>query len=79
MELARQQSMGRNVSRFPVTSLANCMADLGHDWVDVLKIDIEGAEWSVLKALLETGKALPFTQLQVRGFPGVHLCLLNTL
>ena len=68
MEVAREQSMGRNISSFPVSSLANFMAELGHDWVDVLKIDIEGAEWSVLKGLLKSGEVLPFTQLQVRDF-----------
>ena len=67
LELAMAyQSMGKNISRFPVDSLGNIMAELGHDWVDVLKIDIEGGEWSVLKALLDTGRVLPFTQLQVR-------------
>ena len=58
--------MGKNSTSLPVNSLTNFMAELGHDWVDVLKIDIEGAEWPVLKALLKTGKVLPFTQLQVR-------------
>ena len=76
MEVASPyQIMGRNMTRFPVTSLAKIMADLGHDWVDVLKIDIEGAEWAVLKALLKTGAVLPFTQLQVRA---CHLWPLHT-
>jgi hypothetical protein len=39
--------------------------ELGHNWVDVLKIDIEGAEWEVLDNLLNQTGTLPFTQLQV--------------
>jgi hypothetical protein len=31
------------------------MKDLGHEWVDVLKMDIEGGEWQVLKGLLAQG------------------------
>lgn len=41
------------------------MQELGHDWVDVLKIDIEGAEWEVLDSILRTPGIAPFTQLQV--------------
>jgi FkbM family methyltransferase len=38
-----------------VDSLAGIMAAHGHDHVDLLKLDIEGAESTVLRALLETG------------------------
>lgn len=41
------------------------MQELGHDWVDVLKIDIEGAEWEVLDSILRSPGIAPFTQLQV--------------
>jgi FkbM family methyltransferase len=33
--------------------LKNIMQDLGHDHIDLLKIDIEGAEYAVLESLLE--------------------------
>ena len=59
------RTMSRNVTKFPVDTLDNLMQDIGHDWIDVLKVDIEGAEWPMLKALLDSGKVLPFTQLQV--------------
>lgn len=37
---------------FPVRRIATLMADLGHDRLDVLKLDIEGFEYSVLDDLL---------------------------
>ena len=36
----------------PVRSLASAMAETGHDRIDILKLDIEGAEYEVLDALL---------------------------
>jgi FkbM family methyltransferase len=37
----------------PVRRLKNAMNDLGHDRLDLLKLDIEGAEYAVLDSLLE--------------------------
>jgi FkbM family methyltransferase len=42
-----------------VDSLASLMAARGHDHVDLLKVDIEGAESTVLPDLLETGLRPP--------------------
>ncbi len=42
-----------------VDTLAGIMAALGHDRVDLLKVDIEGAESLVLPALLRTGPHPP--------------------
>jgi len=39
----------------PTKKLSTIMKDLGHEWVDVLKMDIEGGEWQVLKGLLAQG------------------------
>ena len=36
----------------PVMRLGSIMASLGHGFVDVLKIDVEGAEWPVLEQLV---------------------------
>ena len=47
-------------------SLETIMAELGHSWGDVLKVDIEGFEWGVLEALVGADEPLPFTQLQAR-------------
>ena len=42
-------------------SFGDIVADLGHDRVDVLKVDIEGAEYDVLPDVLASG--VPITQL----------------
>ena len=39
----------------PCRSLESLMTELGHDHVDLLKLDIEGAEHAVLRGLLVTG------------------------
>jgi len=41
--------------RVPVRSLPSIMAELGHDHIDLLKLDIEGAEFEVLEQLLVHG------------------------
>jgi len=56
----------------PVKSLAGIMRELGHDHVDILKIDIEGAEYGVLNSMLE----LPLRPAQLlvefhHRFPGL--------
>ncbi|CAL5226972.1 g9857 [Coccomyxa viridis] len=54
--------------RFPkldMQPLSGIMANLGHTWIDVLKVDVEGWEWEVLDSWLTTWDVLPFTQLQV--------------
>ena len=50
-----------------------CPADeLQIHWVDLLKVDIEGAEWKVLESMLNYYNGqLPFTQLQVRYGYGI--------
>ena len=58
----------------PVKRLETVLRELGHERLDVLKLDIEGAEYAVLDALLETGP-LP-RQLCVEfhhGISGVEL------
>ena len=44
-----------------------CSADeLQIHWVDLLKVDIEGAEWKALETMMDHYNGhLPFTQLQV--------------
>jgi hypothetical protein len=50
--------VGGHQSTFRLRDVGAIMRDLGHERVDVLKLDIEGAEWAVLKALLATPKLL---------------------
>ncbi len=52
-----------DVIEVPAFSLATIVQKLGHDRIDVLKMDIEGAEYEVLEGLLES-PVLP-TQLLV--------------
>ncbi|KAG8874697.1 hypothetical protein FRB98_008300, partial [Tulasnella sp. 332] len=55
---------GKNPSFYTLPTL---MKMNGHDFIDILKIDIEGAEFSVLTDLLKgyKGRPLPFGQLQL--------------
>ncbi|KAJ7872200.1 methyltransferase domain-containing protein [Mycena leptocephala] len=52
-------------------SLQGIMQELGHDFIDIWKIDIEGWEFSALTAIIESfkGKPLPFGQMQIE----IHL------
>ena len=47
----------------PVRRLSSVMQDLGHDRIDLLKMDIEGAEYAVLKDMLAS--RIPVNQLLV--------------
>jgi len=38
----------------PLKSLSDIMLDLGHDHIDVLKMDIEGAEYEVIQGLVKS-------------------------
>ncbi|KAF9204938.1 hypothetical protein BGZ49_004677 [Haplosporangium sp. Z 27] len=47
-------------------TLRTLMKENGHDWIDILKIDIEGSEPPILDAIMnDFGDVLPFSQLQV--------------
>ena len=56
----------------PVRTLATLMRESGHAWIDLLKIDVEGAEWEALESLVAQsgGQALPITQAQVEFHVG---------
>ena len=61
-----------NGRSLPVRTLATLMRERGHAWVDLLKIDVEGAEWEVLEGLAAHagGRPLPITQTQVEFHVG---------
>ncbi|KAF9392899.1 hypothetical protein CPB97_007425 [Podila verticillata] len=48
-------------------TLPTIMKENGHEWIDVLKVDIEGYEYEAFDALMDSyqGSILPFSQLQV--------------
>ena len=56
----------------PVRTLATLMKENEHAWIDLLKIDVEGAEWEALESLVaqSSGQALPITQAQVEFHVG---------
>ena len=45
---------GRDPVQVPVKSLATLMRELNHDHVNILKMDIEGAEYDVIASLIES-------------------------
>lgn len=55
---------------FPVKRLSTVLAELGHQRLDVLKLDIEGAEYGVLEEMFELG-VFP-GQLLVEFHHGMH-------
>ncbi|KAG0078100.1 hypothetical protein BGZ92_001637 [Podila epicladia] len=48
-------------------TLPTIMKENGHNWIDVLKVDIEGYEYETMSALMDSfaGSTLPFSQLQI--------------
>lgn len=72
--LANHTPSGPTVVEAPVCRLATLMQQLGHDHLDVLKMDIEGSEYEVLDDLVASG--IPVRQLLVEfhhHFPGVGI------
>lgn len=51
--LERKCGAGR-VLEVPVRRLASIMSSLGHDRIDLIKMDIEGAEYAVMEDILES-------------------------
>lgn len=60
--LERQSGIGDPVTA-EVRRLASIAAELGHDHIDLLKIDIEGAEYAVIPDVIRSG--IPVRQLLV--------------
>lgn len=50
-------------------SLDDLMARLGHDWVDLIKVDIEGEEYSLFESWLQSGYRPPAGQIWVELHP----------
>ncbi|KAF9963059.1 hypothetical protein BGZ70_007698 [Mortierella alpina] len=46
-------------------TLRSLMEENGHDWIDILKVDIEGSEYPTFNAMMDDFDVLPFSQLQV--------------
>jgi len=54
---------GRGSARFPVMRLSTAMKLQGHSQIDVLKMDIEGAEYAVIEEIVR--ERIPVTQMLV--------------
>jgi FkbM family methyltransferase len=61
--VVRARQYGRAAVRFPVMRLRTAMAAQGHCRIDVLKMDIEGAEYAVIEEIVR--EKIPVTQLLV--------------
>ncbi|KAG0230072.1 hypothetical protein BGW42_001176 [Actinomortierella wolfii] len=46
-------------------TLSTIMQRLGHTWIDILKVDIEGMEYDVFRGVMDEYDVLPFSQLQI--------------
>lgn len=66
---------GKRHVTVPVRTLSTLLASAGHTWVDVLKVDIEGAEGNVIQSWADAAVTIPADQvlleLHGRYFPGV--------
>ncbi|MCC5851007.1 MAG: FkbM family methyltransferase [Verrucomicrobia bacterium] len=52
--VARYKKMDLEKTQAPVRKLGTLMRELGHDHIDLLKIDIEGGEYAVIPDMLES-------------------------
>jgi len=50
--LLSHPSTSERAIRVPMKRIATVMAELGHDHIDILKLDIEGAEFGVIRDLI---------------------------
>ena len=61
--LIRAREYGRAALRFPVIRLSTAMQLQGHSRIDVLKMDVEGAEYAVIEEIVR--EEIPVAQLLV--------------
>lgn len=65
----RFQYEDRVVTSYELKTLPTIMKELGHDWVHVFKMDVEGAEYQVLPSIVthyaEAKQVIPVTQAQI--------------
>ena len=54
-----------NCTSCPMKHLPDIMKELGHDYIDILKVDIDGAEWRSFDYIYKHFKTLPADQLQI--------------
>jgi hypothetical protein len=47
------------------STLMTLMKENGHEWIDFLKMDVEGSEFGVLSQIMDEFETLPFSQMQL--------------
>ncbi|KAJ7880849.1 hypothetical protein B0H13DRAFT_1580990, partial [Mycena leptocephala] len=54
-------------------SLQSVMREFGHDWIDILKVELKGSEFATLLAIIadKHDEPLPFGQLAIKGRIGL--------
>jgi FkbM family methyltransferase len=57
----------KDAIQLPVKSLSSIMRALGHTHIDLLKMDVEGAEYKVIPQMLELGVYPPYMRLEAHG------------
>lgn len=62
---ASPHAMGA-VQQVQVRSVVECIRELGIDWVDLMKINIEGGEFDIVPAIIESGDISKVHYLQVQ-------------
>lgn len=59
----------KTVHEYQLKSLPTIMRELGHTWISIFKMDVEGAEYEVLPSIIEhyssEGLVVPITQAQI--------------
>jgi FkbM family methyltransferase len=56
----------QKIHNLPVRGLASIMHELGHDHIDILKLDIEGSEYRFLEPAIESGVCQRIGQLAIK-------------
>lgn len=54
-----------NCTGCPMKNLPEIMKELRHTWIDILKVDIDGAEWRSLEYIYQKLNTLPADQFQI--------------
>ena len=60
-----QGGFGDKVHLLPVKTLKTIMAELGHTYIDILKLDVEGSEYGFLEAALDQFDCPPVEQMSI--------------